>query len=75
MQIGPLTVWFSYKTPVAFQVDGKSLVIRQNDWSATTGKHLNKIDHDKSKRISGEKFEKEWEKQVVPALKRLMRAA
>ncbi len=75
MEIGPLTVWFSYKTPIAFQIDGKPRVIRRNDWSATTGKHLNRIDSDKSKRISGEQFEWEWEKQVVPALKRLMRAA
>ena len=50
-------VWFSYNVPIAFQ-DGKGgLFVRQNDWSNTTGKHLNAIDSDKSKRISGKEFE------------------
>ena len=30
---------------------------RKNDWSNTTGKHLNEIESDKSKRIDGETFE------------------
>lgn len=52
-------VWFSYKTPVAFKGrDGKRLV-RQNDWSTTTGKHLNAIDGgDKKNRVIGEVFER-----------------
>jgi len=44
VDVGPVRVWFSYRTPVAFQVDGHSRVVRQNDWSTTTGKHLNWID-------------------------------
>ena len=52
-------VWFSYKTPVAFRGrDGKRYV-RVNDWSTTTGKHLNAIDRgDKKARISGAEFER-----------------
>ena len=55
-----IDIYFSYKTPVAFNA-GKGLVVRQNDWSSTTGKHLNWIDGGgdaKKKRISGDEFEK-----------------
>ena len=54
--VGDLRVYFSYSTPVAFRLDG-NLVIRQNDWSTTTGKHLNAIDSDKKIRIDSDKFE------------------
>ena len=44
-------IYFSYRTPVAF--DGKKgLVIRENDWRQTTGKHLNAISRNKDIRIS-----------------------
>lgn len=52
-------VWFSYKTPVAFH-DGSTLVCRENDWGPTTGKHLDWIEPDKSRRVSGEEFEKRF---------------
>ncbi len=42
--VGPLTVWFSYSTPVAFKADGRPVVVRKNEWAQTTGKHLNAID-------------------------------
>lgn len=55
--IGPLTVWFSYQTPVAFQRDGGPLVVRRNTWGTTTGKHLNWIDSgDKAGRVDQETF-------------------
>lgn len=52
-------VWFSYQTPVAFRgADGRRYV-RVNDWSTTTGKHLNAIDNgDKRSRIPGVEFER-----------------
>ena len=56
VDIGILTLWFSYKTVVAFSLPGE-LVIRENDWGPTTGKHLNWIDLDKSKRIPSDEFE------------------
>ena len=59
--IGNLSVYFSYKTPVAFSHPKTGLVIRKNDWGTTTGKHLNWICNDKSKRISGEEFERKLE--------------
>lgn len=51
-------VYFRYKTPVAFSTPKTGLVVRVNDWSVTTGKHLNAIDGgNKKMRISGEQFE------------------
>lgn len=59
--VNGVTIWFSYRTPVAFQTDGRSIV-RENDWSTTTGKHLNYIDggtpEAKKARVSGEEFER-----------------
>ncbi len=52
-----LRVWFSYQTPVAFKDGPFPLVVRENDWGPTTGKHLNAIDQDKKSRVSGEVFE------------------
>ncbi len=52
------SIYFSYKTPVAFSAHGKRYV-RVNDWSTTTGKHLNAIDGgDKKARITGAEFER-----------------
>lgn len=53
------SVWYSYKTPVAFQIGFGAVVVRENDWGPTTGKHLNAIDGgDKKSRIPGAQFEK-----------------
>lgn len=57
--VGDLVIWFSYKTPVAFRQWSKERVVRENDWSVTTGKHLNWIDGgDYKNRVPGEKFER-----------------
>lgn len=70
VDIGSLSVYFSYETVVAFsdEKDGKGgqLVVRKNDWSTTTGKHLNWIDGgNKSARIDGEKFEQALHEKLV----------
>lgn len=49
--------YFSYQTLVAFRV-GEQLVCHENVWSSTTGKHLNRIEPDKSKRVNKETFDK-----------------
>lgn len=58
--VDSLTVWFSYETPVAFQVADGLVVVRQNDWGVTTGKHLSWIDGGskdaKAKRVSSDVF-------------------
>lgn len=56
--IGELDFYFSYDTVIAFNSPKTGLVIRVNDWSTTTGKHLNAINEDKKIRIRGEEFEK-----------------
>lgn len=60
-----LDLYYSYETIIAFSTLETGLVCRVNDWSTTTGKHLNQIQPDKSKRIKGEEFERELEKVLV----------
>jgi len=51
------TLYFSYKTLVAFHTPESGLIVRENDWSTTTGKHLNYIDGgNKKNRVSASKF-------------------
>ena len=58
LSVGDLWLWFSYTTPIAYRVLGEKRVVRVNDWSNTTGKHLNAIDGgDKKSRIPGVEFE------------------
>lgn len=67
--VGPVTVWYSYTTPIAFHVNGHERVVRVNSWQQTTGKHLNAIDGgNKKSRVSGDDFERLWQEQVAPLL-------
>lgn len=51
-------LWLSYETVVAFY-DGYDLVVCENIWGPTTGKHLNSIDGgNKKDRLSYEEFNK-----------------
>lgn len=56
LDLGNLTIWFSYYTPIAFQVAGQPRVISENVWGNGTGVHLNGIDRDKSKRVKNDEF-------------------
>lgn len=66
VEVGGVAVWFSYSTPVAIRRDGHDLIVRENVWGTTTGKHLNAIDGGHSRtaegraivaaRVSGERF-------------------
>jgi hypothetical protein len=55
------TYYFSYRTLVAFYTHRTGLVCRQNDWGTTTGKHLNWIEPDKSKRVDAATFKQKYE--------------
>jgi hypothetical protein len=71
LDFGPITVWYSYDTPVAFHIDGQNRVVRKNDWNRTTGKHLRWIDGHLSKdknsgRVDGSTFENLWVQHVAP---------
>lgn len=65
--------WFSYKTLVAFQPYLGARVVHCNDWSTTTGRHLNAIDGggvSKHKRVSAVQFERMYQEafgEKVPA--------
>lgn len=62
VDVGPLTIWFSYQTPVAFQLDGKMRVVRENKWGVTTGKHLNWIDGgNRKERVGSDEFERRFD--------------
>lgn len=62
IELGTRTVYYSYDTVVAFKgYNSKGEYfncICENAWGNTTGKHLNWINPDKSKRISLNEFEK-----------------
>ena len=64
VSFGNLDLYYSYETVIAFRASG-GLVIRKNDWSTTTGKHLNAINDDKSRRIDGSEFEKQLKEVLV----------
>lgn len=64
IDVGCLSFYYSYKTIVAFK-SREGLVISTNEWSKTTGKHLNWINEDKSKRIPREEFEKKLNKVLA----------
>lgn len=58
-----LTITFSYRTPIAFRLDGAPAVVRVNEWGNTTARHLAHADGGttaaKARRIDGATFERE----------------
>ena len=64
--VGEANIYFSYKTPVAFSTPSTGLVVRENNWGPTTGKHLNWIDGGcKRGRIHGDEFEHRLEEVMA----------
>jgi hypothetical protein len=61
IQLGDLSVYFSYSTVVAFWTPRTGLKIRENDWGATTGRHLSAIESmhgaDREDRVKGSEFD------------------
>jgi hypothetical protein len=57
IEVGDCTFYFSYQTCVAFNAPDTGLVVSENKWSVTTGKHLNWISDDKKRRIPNSEFE------------------
>ena len=56
VDIGDITVYFSYSTIVAFRTPGSGLVCSENVWSQTTGKHLNFIQPNKARRVPHDEY-------------------
>lgn len=66
LEFGDLRIWFSYETPIAFQVSNKPRVFRRNDWSSTTGKHLVRAGSGSPEdRLSPEEFEASFLEHVA----------
>ena len=65
LTFGRLTVWYSYQTVVAFQIEGCDRVVSENLWGNTTGKHLNWISSKKD-RVPRQRFEELWRMLVEP---------
>lgn len=65
VEVGPIDLYYSYRTLVAFRAPGIGLVVHENIWGPTTGKHLKWIDNgNKSSRVSSTEFDAKW-KQVT----------
>lgn len=59
--------WFSYQTLVAFYSPKTGKVVHQNDWSRTTGKHLNAIDGGaKASRVDSATFAAKLAEALTP---------
>jgi len=52
-----ITVYFSYKTIIAFHTMDEGLITCENIWTVTTGKHLNWIDNNKDSRLPYDEFQ------------------
>lgn len=57
--------WFSYETIVAYKSPNGQTVCSENKWTMTTGKHIDEIEPDKSKRLSAKQFEDAVEKLEI----------
>lgn len=63
-----VTLAFSYETCIAFRAQ-LDWMVRENDWSATTGKHLNYLDAgNKADRLPSEEFESQLRDQLMTRL-------
>ena len=61
VEMGPVTLYYSYKTIVAFTYKGVRTVC-ENCWGNTTGKHLNWLDgRDHSNRVPRGEFTEKLE--------------
>lgn len=63
VKVGPLTLWFSYETVIAFST-GLDIVARVNDWNNTTGRHIGELEPDKKARIESNLFEAQLNKEM-----------
>jgi hypothetical protein len=57
VELGPLAVWFSYQTPVAFYTDADGLVVTAERHSNTTTRHMSHIGVPREARIDPVEFD------------------
>lgn len=63
-----IVIYFSYNTPVAFHHKAKVVVVSENCWQNTTGKHIAEIERIWTKPKSGRTPRQEFEKLLNEAL-------
>ncbi|MGE5433040.1 MAG: hypothetical protein ACM3QX_18325 [Syntrophomonadaceae bacterium] len=56
LELNSLTLFYSYETIIGFHTPETGMVISENVWSQTTGKHLNRLG-DKKDRIPYDEFQ------------------
>lgn len=56
VEIGPIELYFSYETVVGYRTEEEGVVLSENVWGVTTGKHLNFIDSHKPSRLPHDQF-------------------
>lgn len=64
VRVGSLALAFSYTTVVGYAHGWSGWVLPENVWSSTTGRHLNWLDDDHSKRLPYS----EWEARLNDVL-------
>jgi hypothetical protein len=57
VKAGKLEIYFSYETPIAFRDADGTLVVSENVWGSTTGRHINLVDSAHGARVPAEEFE------------------
>lgn len=65
VDFGAIRIYYSYKTIVAYYRPSEGVVVCENNWGTTTGKHLNWIDNgNKKHRLPYDEFQKRLEKAL-----------
>lgn len=56
VDLGEIEFYYSYETIVAYKDAKDNLVVSENVWGVTTGKHLNWINDNKKQRVNNTEF-------------------
>jgi hypothetical protein len=65
VELGTITLYYSYKTIVAYSDIQDGLIVHENIWGVTTGKHLNWLDNgDKANRKDSNVFDEMLQKAL-----------
>lgn len=64
---------YSYDEPIGFKFDRFPFwIVRTNQWTTTTGKHINALPGDKKDRVDGPTFKAIWRDATEGILKDMM---
>jgi hypothetical protein len=75
VNLGKLSIYFSYQTPIAFFSPSTGWAARKNEWGQTTGRHLTiACSGANPPRASGEEFERLLEEAIEDAYSEKLKA-